>query len=160
MESELQLPPMPQLQQCWIVNLLCWLGIETVLLQRQCWILNLLHHSGNSWYSFEHSQKAALSAIQLDPLNNPTKEKWCSSLLFSSWKCPWDLLSAINCEQKWSCRNCKNRGSRRRQTAPGDAEKQSLLSTRTGSKESPPDSEHQVFALSNFYTLQGLVFPI
>ena len=29
-----------------------------------------------------------------------------------------------------------------------------------GSEESPPESEHQVFVLSNFYTLQGLDFPM
>ena len=38
-------------------------------------------------------------------------------------------------------------------------EKQGLLST-GGSEESPPDSEQQVFVLSNFYTLQSLVFPM
>ena len=39
-------------------------------------------------------------------------------------------------------------------------EKQSLFSTSPGSEESPPDSEHQVFVLGDFYTLQGLVFPM
>ena len=39
-------------------------------------------------------------------------------------------------------------------------EKQGLLSTSVGSEESPPESEHQVFVLSNFYTLQGLDFPM
>ena len=29
-----------------------------------------------------------------------------------------------------------------------------------GSEESPPESEHQVFILSSFYTIQGLVFAM
>ena len=58
------------------------------------------------------------------------------------------------------CGNCKNRGSGRRQTALGDMEKQGLFSTSAGSEESPPESEPQVFVLSNFYTLQGLDFPM
>ena len=58
------------------------------------------------------------------------------------------------------CGNCKNRGNGRRQTALGDMEKQGLFSTGAGSEESPPESEHQVFVLSNFYTLQGLDFPM
>ena len=60
----------------------------------------------------------------------------------------------------YCCGNCKNRGSGRRQTALGDMEKQGLFSTGAGSEESPPESEHQVFVLSNFYTLQGLDFPM
>ena len=28
-ESEPQLQPMPQLQKCWILNLLCWAGDQT-----------------------------------------------------------------------------------------------------------------------------------
>ena len=39
-------------------------------------------------------------------------------------------------------------------------EKQGLFSIGAGSEESPPESEHQVFVLSNFYTLQGLDFPM
>ena len=39
-------------------------------------------------------------------------------------------------------------------------EKQGLFSTGAGSEESPPESEHQVFVLSNFYTLQGLDVPM
>ena len=35
-----------------------------------------------------------------------------------------------------------------------------LFSTGAGSEESPPESEHQVFVFSNFYTLQGLEFPM
>ena len=58
------------------------------------------------------------------------------------------------------CGNHKNRGSGRRQTALGDVEKQGLFSTGAGSEESPPESEHQVFVLSNSYTLQGLDFPM
>ena len=58
------------------------------------------------------------------------------------------------------CGNRKNRGNGRRQTALGDMEKQGLFSTGAGSEESPPESEHQVFVLSNFYTLQGLDFPM
>ena len=38
-------------------------------------------------------------------------------------------------------------------------EKQGLFSTGAGSEASPPESEHQVFVLGNFYTLQGLDFP-
>ena len=34
-----------------------------------------------------------------------------------------------------------------------DTKKQGLFSTGAGSEESPPESEHQVFVLSNFYTL-------
>ena len=41
-----------------------------------------------------------------------------------------------------------------------DAEKQDLFSTSAGSEESLPESEHQVFVLSNFYTTQGLIFPM
>ena len=41
-----------------------------------------------------------------------------------------------------------------------DMEKQGLFSTGAGSEESPPESEHQVFVLSNFCTLQGLDFPM
>ena len=44
--------------------------------------------------------------------------------------------------------------------ALGDVEKQGLFSTGAGLEESPPESEHQVFVLSNLYTLQGLVFPM
>ena len=58
------------------------------------------------------------------------------------------------------CRNRKNCGNGRRQTALRDMEKQGLFSTGVGSEESPPESEHQVFALSNFYTLPGLDFPM
>ena len=58
------------------------------------------------------------------------------------------------------CGNRKNCGNGRRQTALGDMEKQGLFSTGVGSEESPPESEHQVFVLSNFYTLQGLDFPM
>ena len=58
------------------------------------------------------------------------------------------------------CGNRKNCGNGRRQTALGDMEKQGLFSTGAGSEESPPESEHQVFVLSNFYTLQGLDFPM
>ena len=58
------------------------------------------------------------------------------------------------------CGNRKNRGNGRRQTALRDMEKQGLFSTSAGSEESPPESEHQVFVLSNFYTLQGLDFPM
>ena len=29
-----------------------------------------------------------------------------------------------------------------------------------GSEESPPEFEHQIFVLSNFPTIQGLVFPM
>ena len=39
-------------------------------------------------------------------------------------------------------------------------EKQDLFSTGEGSEETPPESEHQVFVLSNFYTLQGLAFAM
>ena len=39
-----------------------------------------------------------------------------------------------------------------KKTAFRDIEKQGLFSTSVGSEESPPESEHQVFALSNFYT--------
>ena len=42
----------------------------------------------------------------------------------------------------------------------GDVEKQGLFSTGAGSEESPPESEHQVFVLRNFYTLEGLGFPM
>ena len=42
----------------------------------------------------------------------------------------------------------------------GDVEKQGLFSTRAGSEESSPESEHKVFVLSNFYTLKGLDFPV
>ena len=42
----------------------------------------------------------------------------------------------------------------------GDMEKQDLFSMGMGSEESPPESEHQVFVLSNFYILQGLDFPM
>ena len=65
------------------------------------------------------------------------------------------LLWALLC-----CGNRKNCGNGRRQTALGDMEKQGLFSTGVGSEESPPESEHQVFVLSNFYTLQGLDFPM
>ena len=58
------------------------------------------------------------------------------------------------------CGNRKNCGNGRRQTALGDMDKQGLFSTGVGSEESPPESEHQVFVLSNFYTLQGLDFPM
>ena len=58
------------------------------------------------------------------------------------------------------CGNRKNCGNGRRQTALGDMEKQDLFSTGVGSEESPPESEHQVFVLSNFYTLHGLDFPM
>ena len=54
----------------------------------------------------------------------------------------------------------KNHGSGRKQTALRDMEEQGLFSTSAGSEESPPESEHQVFVLSNFYTLQGLDFPM
>ena len=39
-------------------------------------------------------------------------------------------------------------------------EKQGLFSTSVGSEESLPESENQVFVLSNFYTLQGLDFSM
>ena len=57
------------------------------------------------------------------------------------------------------CGNCKNRGSGRRHTALGDMEKQGLYSTSAGSEESPPESEHQVFVLSNFIHYKVLIFP-
>ena len=41
-----------------------------------------------------------------------------------------------------------------------DAAKQDLFSTWAGSGESLPESEHQVFVLSNFYTIQDLIFPM
>ena len=43
--------------------------------------------------------------------------------------------------------------------APGDVAKQGLFSTGAGSEESPPESEQEVFVLSKFYTILGLVFP-
>lgn len=43
-------------------------------------------------------------------------------------------------------------------TALRDMEKEGLFSTGAGLEESHPESEHQVFVLSNFYTLQGLNF--
>ena len=51
-------------------------------------------------------------------------------------------------------------GSRRRQRALRNVAKRGLFSTSVGSEESPPESEHQVLVLSNFYTLLGLVFPM
>ena len=44
--------------------------------------------------------------------------------------------------------------------ALGDVEKQGFFCTCGGSEESPPESEHQVFVLSNFYTIRDLVFPM
>ena len=44
----------------------------------------------------------------------------------------------------------------RRKMALRDAKKQGLFSTSVGSQESPPESEPQVFVLSNIYTIQGL----
>lgn len=52
------------------------------------------------------------------------------------------------------CYCCRYRGSGKRQTALGDAEEQGLFSTRVGSEESPPESEHLVFVLGNFYIIQ------
>ena len=47
-ESEPQLPPMPQLRQRRIHNLLARPGLKPELPQKQCWILNPLGHGGNS----------------------------------------------------------------------------------------------------------------
>ena len=44
--------------------------------------------------------------------------------------------------------------------ALGDVEKQGLFSTGAGSEETLLESEDHVFVFSNFYTLQGLVFPM
>lgn len=44
--------------------------------------------------------------------------------------------------------------------ALGDAKKQRSLSPGAGSEESPPESEHHAFVLSNFYTIQSLVSPM
>ena len=51
-EYKLQLQPTPQLQRCWILNPLGWVGIKPMLPQRQRQILNLRHHNGNSEREF------------------------------------------------------------------------------------------------------------
>ena len=47
-ESELELRPMPQLQQCWILNPLCQARDRTGASTEISQIINPLHHSKNS----------------------------------------------------------------------------------------------------------------
>ena len=115
-ESELELQPMPQINQCWFLNPLRWARDRSRAFTETSWIINPLCHSRNSWY--QRTFKPKICNIPFYIVCFPARY---TRLWPQPMTCPWrnhrqeaDLKSWMDAQQREDKRQRSERKGLRR----------------------------------------------